>query len=320
MSAIRRPVRKYLREEYGVTEIDEVQNKHGKLTFAYGGRRHSLTVSVSPGRDNQGEIFHSKKHIRSMLGPPPDYAAIRTKRTMEEMMPELFNNPLAALAPLAEKLTEPARDDSGLSYPGKMAKEYADVAPPATVDATPLTCVGTLALYNRNRLRFCVTEAFSRRIPAGAYVTRRVADDTWHLTPNAARKTPRLQEEYRGMLSVDWTDNNIGLPGFGKTPATYTWVDDHVVARVDLAALRPLQATSKRRGVGVTPPRVVTPPPAADAPHAAPERCTFPTPDEMRACLAEIRRIEATTERRLVKVAATDAAPAHWAWKADLIE
>jgi hypothetical protein len=203
-----------------------------------------------------------------------------------------------------------------------MAKEYGDAAPPATVDATPLACTGTLSLYSQDRLRFCVTEAFVQRIPAGAYVTRRVADDTWHLIPNDARRTPRLQREYHGMWSIDWTDHSIGLPGFGKTPATYTWVDDHVVARVDLAALRPLQATSKRRGVGVTPLRVVTPRPAVSAPQAAPERPagTFPTPDEMRACLAEIRRIEATTERRLVKVAATDAAPAHWAWKADLIE
>lgn len=278
-----RAVRDYLTDRYGATVLaSDAGGKHRRLRFEHCGRPYVLTLASSPRHDERSAISMKMQDIRRLLGPPSDRpTATAARRTMEDMMPL----------------------DS--------ASEPLPLPPSSTAVSSSTSCDGRMAYYSPNRLRFYVSAAFAAAMPDGPYLASRVGMDMWELHPD---KSGRHRLVKAGVWRcLEFNVPNLDLGPFGSTPARYVLVDGHVLVDLDVADLRPVTP----RPVAAPVQDVSAAPPAA-AP--APVPVGVPTPDDLRAILADIRRVESTTDRRLVRLQASDGREARWAWKADLID
>lgn len=308
-------VERLLRDDYRVDALRfDDGSQHPYCAFEYSGRRFRVTLNNLAGRksDNGNLLAMKLQDIRRLLGTPPPAGedAGRERKTLTQMTEQLN----ADAAPLL--LTRPV---DNVDRPA--------VGAPASVHG-----VGRVARYAGTwpRLRFELPAAVADAWGAEGkkYRVRRTAPRTWEIV------TCLADAKSRGKISANAL--NAGDPSlwrdepepWGNTPAEYLLVDGTVLCTlargplpsVDAEAGRALAAkrTAKRRQRPTADAEVAAPQ-EVPSPVAAPQEIAPPTRVEIAACLAGLRRIEAETPYRLVKLRSKDGAE-RWVFDAGRIE
>ena len=281
INPIVREVRRFLRDEYGVTETELSQGGggHPRLAFDYAGTPRKITLP-NPGNDRGLAGNFKMQDIRRLLGPPTRSAAQRKKRRLDDMMPE----PVALSA----------------------RPTHADMIHEREPDRTYR---GTIAVYTSNpkkryqrRLTIGIRDDLYQEFGhTGALLVTRIDNDTFQIAPHpdSGRKIPAFHHEGAiWKFAIETLLPNDTEP-YGASPAEMILVDGSIVARV-----------LERKGVNKS---IKGAPSKAAAGSAA-----VGLEADMRGALAAIRRVEAETPYRLVRV--KDDEGGHWAFSAPRIE
>lgn len=308
INPIVREVRRFLRDEYGVTETELSQGGggHPRLAFDYGGTPHKITLP-NPGHDRGLAGSFKFQDIRRLLGPPTRSVAQHEKRRLDDMMPEpvaIEARPMGTLGEAARIVNKP---DAIGAHPRTADKVYR----------------GSLAVYitpsapDRTRLKVNIcNDLYTAFSHTGALRIIRVDADTFQIEPysGAGRKTPCFHREGNGWGFAIEKLVPVEEGAYGASPAEMILVDGSIVARV--LERRPAGKPVPRRTkpVAETPP---TPTVKVNPVLAAPPP-SIHLETEMRNALATIRRVEAATPYRLIRV--KDDEGGHWAFSAPRIE
>lgn len=283
----RRAVVRYLRDEYGVAEVKEPPRAgggdHPRLRFSYAGRERTLTLHGTASKVDAHALAMKLQDIRRDLGPPPARCEANGKRKLENMMPDL---------PPEAKALEPLS-----SYP----------KPPPAVGA------GRVALYENGGsrlLRFHLPEAAVERFVAGGFVSiHQIEGIGWQIRHARSGRTEIRHDPKKGW-TVNRTDTraeiSAGIDPFPSTPTEVTATADEIHVRALFNQARPSRSGRPRKvkSRDMTPHALILEHPESSIKPAA-------TAD-IRAALEAVRRIEAETAYRLVKLKD----PERWAFRA----
>lgn len=266
-----RRVAAYLRDEYGVADVEMLPaaGDHFRLRFTYAGREHALTLHGSRAKLGGNALAMKRQDIRHLLGPPPPRAEARARRRLEDMMPTLEARSLEPLS----------------SYPRP----------------EPVTGAGTVALYRNGgayppALRFTLPPEAADRFGTADPVTVGGRPGEW-VVEHAAAGRSQIKHGANGWY-LNRTDPALsgGVAPFGAVPAEVEATAERLTirtawppaaARVRKTRARPTSDTNIHH--------------AAGALEVAPVQ---PAVDEafIRDTLAAVRRVEAATPYRLVRL------------------
>lgn len=284
-SPIEREVRAYLRDAYGVTKatLSQGGGGHPRLTFEHTGRSYKLTLPSA--NSDRGLAFDMKRQdIRRLLGPPTVTIEPKFKRRLDDMMPEPIT--LSARPIHADMIQEREPDRT---YHGTIAVYASDPK----------------KRYQRRLTIGVRDDLYQEFNHTGALLVTRIDDDTFQIAPHPdnGRKTPSFHHEGSMWKFAIQTLLPNDTEPYGASPAEMILVDGSIVARV-------LERKGMNKNIKGAPHR------AAAVTTAKPAVVGLET--EMRAALTAIRRVEAETPYRLIRV--KDDEGGHWAFSAPRIE
>jgi hypothetical protein len=271
MNPYHRAVRRWLRNEYGVSPKVQYGTNHPYLTFDYGGRARRVTLHNDSRETNV--LAMKKRDIRRELGTPPERTT-PPQRRMEDMMPELAHDVGHHVEVTAVSIPSNDKPNAKVAlYHGEGDKGY--------------------------RVKIMIRDDAVVKKFGGTLSTQRLDDETWVVRPSTTARAKFRRE------GKEWQTVTAMMPGehalFGASPAEAVEIDGTITVHCPIATRVKLGApfvqpkpllydeaeVMEKLRVALTPRQ-----PDPD----------FPTPDHMRRTLALIVEIERLGVFRLIKV------------------
>lgn len=178
----------------------------------------------------------------------------------------------------------------------------------ATTYDISVACYAAAREGNPPHPRFFLPRSLAAEL--GNQLTYRVEwidDDTWKLTPDRTVLKPHLLPYGDGEFVMDAGPSPGAADVFGRSPGEAIIVDGSIVARVYPERKREVLKRAKRGSLGIDEvggimPQIEQTPSLGTVSTLKEENVdTVPTRAEIKACLEQVRRIERTTEFRLMR-------------------
>lgn len=301
-----REIVRWLRDTWPITDLKVAYGgKHPRISFTYGGKRRSCTISGTP-RDFSTSIFQAKRQLAKMLGSPPQVERVERKEIEMLAEPQAFNTPRVL---------------------------------PTKPESKAVVARGSVALYTttssrhvpRQRLEVKFSDDLYKALPTGARLMLKdddIGGDEWTfmVSPLGAKISQHSKQ-----WGITRYSEDVKFSTFGATPAEFLYENGTMLVRLAQKpkAVNEIRSFSQKRRADIlrrreqtaapTPVSVPTAQPAETAPTPQPATSSAVNRALIQSTVSLIRRIEAETDYRLVKVRGSDGNE-RWSFRVPPIE